>query len=126
MAKQIIAPLNVHPTKGYSHAIKVGNTVYCAGQVGIREDGQLVEGFEEQAKQAFENLKRILDAAGASLKDVIKTITYVTTMEFMTNGYREVRRSYFGDHHPAATLIEVAGLARPELLIEIEAIAVVE
>jgi reactive intermediate/imine deaminase len=126
MAKEIITPLNVHPTRGYSHAIRAGNTIYCAGQVGIKEDGQLVEGFEGQAKQALENLKRVLDASGASLKDVIKTITYVTTMKFMSNGYREVRRSYFGGHQPAATLIQVAGLARPEMLIEIEAIAVIE
>ena len=125
MAKQIITPSNVHQTKGYAHAIKVDNTIYCAGQVGMREDGQLVEGFEGQTKQAFENLKRVLLAAGANLSDVVKTITYVKTMESMT-GYREVRKSYFGDYHPAATLIQVAGLARPELLIEIEAIAVVE
>jgi reactive intermediate/imine deaminase len=125
MTKEIITPSNVHPTKGYAHAIKVCNTVYCAGQVGIKEDGQLVEGFEGQAGQALENLKRVLQAAGATLNDVVKTITYVKTMDSMS-GYREVRKSYFGDHHPAATLIQVAGLARPELLIEIEAIAVVE
>jgi reactive intermediate/imine deaminase len=125
MTKEIITPSNVHQTKGYAHAIKVGNTIYCAGQVGMREDGQLIEGFEGQAKQAFENLKRVLQAAGANLSDVVKTITYVKTMESMSD-YREVRKSYFGDHHPAATLIQVAGLARPELLIEIEAIAVVE
>ena len=125
MTKEIITPSNVHPTKGYSHAIKVGDTIYCAGQVGIREDGQVVEGFEGQTRQALENLNRVLESAGATLNDVVKTITYVKTMQFMSNGYREVRRSYFGDHYPAATLIQVAGLARPDLLIEIEAIAVV-
>jgi 2-iminobutanoate/2-iminopropanoate deaminase len=124
VAKETINPSNVHPTKGYSHAIKAGNTIYCAGQVGIGEDGKVVEGFEEQAGQALENLKRILEAAGATLNDVVKTITYVKTMEYMS-GYREARQKYFGDHRPAATLIQVAGLARPELLIEIEAIAVV-
>jgi len=125
MVKEIITPSNVHPSKGYSHAIKVGNTIYCSGQVGIGEDGQLAEGFEEQAKQALENLKRALEAAGATIKDVVKTITFVKSMESMS-GYREARRSYFGDHYPAATLIQVAGLARPEILIEIEAIAVVD
>jgi len=125
MVKEIISPSNVHPTKGYSHAIKVGSTVYCSGQVGIREDGQLAEGFKEQAKQALENLKRVLEATGATLNDIVKTTTYVKTIESMS-GYREARRSYFGEHYPAATLIQVAGLARPELLIEIEAIAIVE
>ena len=126
MTKEIIIPANVHQSRGYSHAIKVGNTIYVAGQVGIGEDSKVVDGgFEAQAKQALENLKRVLEASGASFKDVVKLNTYVTTMEFMPV-YRELRRSYFGDHYPASTLIQVAGLALPEFLIEIEAVAVIE
>jgi reactive intermediate/imine deaminase len=104
----------------------VGNVIYVSGQVGIGEDNKVAAGgFEAQAKQALENLKRVLEASGASFKDVVKTNTYVTTMEFMS-AYREVRRSYFGDYYPASTLIQVAGLALPEFLIEIEAVAIVE
>ena len=117
MTKEIIIPANVHQSRGYSHAIKVGNTIYVAGQVGIGEDSKVVDGgFEAQAKQALENLKRVLEASGASFKDVVKLNTYVTTMEFMS-AYRELRRSYLGDHYPASTLGQVAGLALPELLI---------
>jgi len=126
VTREIIAPANVHQSRGYSHAIKVGNTVYVSGQVGVGEDSAVAPGgFEAQARQALENLKRVLEAAGVSFKDVVKLNTYVTTMEFMP-AYREVRRNYLGDHYPASTLVQVAGLARPELLIEIEAVAVVE
>src|SRR3989337_1077487 len=126
MTKEIITPSNVHPARGYSHAIKVGNTVYVSGQVGIGADNQVAPGgFEAQARQALENLKQVLEAAGASLKDVVKLNTYVKTVDFMP-GYRDLRRSYFGDHYPASTLVQVAGLARPEFLIEIEAVAVTE
>ena len=67
----------------------------------------------------------MLEASGAHFKDIVKLNTYVTTMEFIPV-YRELRQSYFGDHYPASTLIKVAGLVLPELLIEIEAVAVVE
>ena len=126
MTKETIIPANVHQARGYSHAIKVGNIIYVSGQVGMGEDNKVAAGgFEAQAKQALENLKRVLEASGAYFKDVVKLNTYVTTMEFMTV-YRELRRNYLGDYYPASTLVQVVGLALPEFLIEIEAIAVVE
>ena len=126
MTKETIIPANVHQARGYSHAIKVGNIIYVSGQVGMGKDNKVAAGgFEAQAKQALENLKRVLEASGAYFKDVVKLNTYVTTMEFIPV-YRELRQSYFGDHYPASTLIQVAGLVLPEFLIEIEAVAVVE
>ncbi|MBI2829539.1 MAG: RidA family protein [Chloroflexi bacterium] len=125
MSKEIIVPSNVHPSRGYSHAIKVGNTVYVSGQVGVREDNQVPAEFKEQAGQALENLKRVLTSAGASFDNIVKLNIYVKTLEFM-DSFRELRRNYFGDYYPASTLVQVVSLARPELLIEIEAIAVTE
>ena len=126
MTKETITPANVHQARGFSHAIKAGNIIYVSGQVGIGEDNKVAAGgFEAQAKQALENLKRVLEASGAHFKDIVKLNTYVTTMEFIPV-YRELRQSYFGDHYPASTLVQVAGLVLPELLIEIEAVAVVE
>lgn len=126
MDRHVIAPTNVHPARGYSHAIKVGSTIYVSGQVGIGEDNQVATGgFEGQARQALENLKRVLEAAGASLNDVVKLNTYVKAMDSLPV-YRELRRSYFGDHYPASTLVQVVGLAQPEFLIEIEAVAIIE
>ena len=125
MIRETITPDNVHQARGYCHAIKVDNTIYVSGQVGIGEDNTVVPGgFDAQAKQAFENLKRVLEASGASFKDVVKLNTYVTTVEFMPV-YRELRQNYFNDHYPASTLVQVVRLALPELLIEIEAVAVV-
>lgn len=124
MSKQVIAPSNVHKPRGYSHAIKVGNTIYVAGQVAIREDNQVPPGIADQVGQAMENLKRVLAAAGATLNDVVKLNTYVTSLEVL-NSYRELRLKYFGDYCPASTLVQVVSLARPEYRIEIEAIAVV-
>ena len=67
MPKEVIIPKNVHPTRGYSHAYKCGNTIYVAGQIGWDEEGKLVgEGdVVTQTERAYENLKRVLEAAGA-------------------------------------------------------------
>ena len=126
MKQERIAPDNVMKTTAYAHAIKVGNTIYIAGQVAYDENGNVVGigDFTAQATQTFENLKRVLEAAGASMKDVVMTTTYFRNIEDIPK-LREVRQKYFGDHLVAATGVEVSKLARPELLVEIEAIAVI-
>ncbi|MBI2304060.1 MAG: RidA family protein [Chloroflexi bacterium] len=130
MPKEIIKPDKVFDTfsRGfYSHAIRVGNTIYCAGQVGRDREGMTVGKGDAgaQAAQAFENLKAVLEAAGASLSDVVKTTTYIVNRDDHAK-VREARRRYFGDALPPSTLIIVAGLAYPEILVEIDATAVVE
>ena len=125
MSQEIIVPANVHPARGYSHAIKAGNTIYVAGQVGVGEDNQVVAGgFAAQAAQAMENLQRVLAASGATVRNVVKLNVFVKTLDEMA-GYREARKTYFGDYFPATTIVQVVSLALPELLIEIEAVAVV-
>lgn len=127
MAKQIIAPSTVHPARGYSHAIKVGNTIYVAGQIALDREGNLVGGdnFEAQAEQAFQNLKAIIEAAGATMNDVVKVNIYLKRREDM-QAMRRMRRKYFGDYFPPSTAVAIASLGLPEWLIEVEAIAVVE
>ncbi len=127
MAKQVIVPSTVHPARGYSHAIKAGNTVYVAGQIALDREGNLVGGdnFEAQAEQAFKNLKAVLEAAGATMNDVVKTNVYLKNREDM-QAMRRMRRKYFGDHFPPSTAVTIAALGLPEWLIEVEAIAVVE
>lgn len=126
MAKEFITPQGVHEPRGYSHAVKVGNTIYVAGQVAWDEKRQVVSGgFEAQAVQALENLKRVLEAAGASFKDVVKLNTYIKDLNDLSK-YREIRQRYFGPPLPASTLVQIVSLASPELLIEIEAVAVIE
>lgn len=123
--KQIITPPDVHPTAGYAHAVRVGNTVYVAGQVALDPNGMLVGpgDIEAQAVQVFENLQRVLRAAGASLQDVVKITTFATHFSYrpMIN---EVRARY-GLSQIASTFVVVESLAAPELLVEVEAIAVV-
>jgi enamine deaminase RidA (YjgF/YER057c/UK114 family) len=81
-------------------------------------------GFEAQTIKTFENIKLVLEAAGASLKDVVKITVYVTDMDNIIK-FREIRARYFSPPMPASTGVEVSRLILPELLVEIEAIAVV-
>ncbi|MBI2304029.1 MAG: RidA family protein [Chloroflexi bacterium] len=128
MSKTIIKSDKVFDStsRGYNQAIRVGNTIYCAGQVGRDQEGKPVGKGDvaAQAVQAFENLKAVLEAAGASLSDVVKTTTYVVNRDDRVK-ISEVRRRYFGDALPPSTFI-VAGLAYPEFLVEIDATAVVD
>lgn len=126
MSKEFITPGGVHQPGTYSHAVRAGNTIYVAGQVAWDEQRRVVPGgFEAQAVQALENLKRVLEAAGASFKDVVKVNTYIKNLEDLSK-YREIRERYFSPPFPASTLVQILSLATPELLIEIEAVAVID
>ena len=126
MEKEIIAPVNVSRARGYSHAIKIGNTIYVSGQVALDEEGNLMgEGdMIAQTERAYENLRRVLEAAGATITDIVKlTIFCRDSDSFAKTG--EVRRKYFGNHFPATTAVEVNRLMDPDCLIEVEAVAVI-
>lgn len=117
---------------GYTHVVKVsgGTTIYLSGQVPTNAQGQIVgkNDFDAQVKQVFENLQTALKAAGATFADVVKMNTYVVglTVE-RRNRIREIRRNYLNmDQPPASTLAGVEALYDPEVLIEIEAIAVIK
>ena len=114
---------------GYTHVVEVlrGRTVYIAGQVAFDRSGNVVGAgdFKAQTRQVLENLKAALAAAGATFDNVVKVNTYVTDMGQIQT-LREMRTEYFGARPPASTLVQVVRLARPELMIEIEAIAVVQ
>ncbi len=126
MPREIITPPNVHQPTGYSHAVRVGDTVYVAGQIALDPQGQLVGvgDFAAQAEQAFHNLQRVLEAAGSSLGHIVKLTTYLTRSEDVPR-YRDIRARYLSTSPPASTLLVISALARPEFLVEIEAIAVV-
>jgi|SRR2546430_14730983 len=105
-----------------------GRTVYVAGQVSVDAAGLVVApgDFAGQAQQAYRNLGLALEAAGATPADVTKLTTYVVGYSpLLLPDLGAARRALFGDSLPASTLVGVAHLARPELLIEVEAIAVV-
>ena len=109
----------------YSNGVK---TIYVSGQVGIR-DGEIPNSFIEQMDIVFSNMARQLEAAGASMSDVIKLTGFIVDMNAERRPvYSEVRASYFSaqSQPPASTLIGVSGLVSPNLLVEVEAIAVIE
>jgi reactive intermediate/imine deaminase len=121
------APLS-KPT-GYTHVVEVtgpAKTVYISGQIAFDKDGTVVGAgdMKAQAEQVFRNLQAALDAAGAKFSDVVKMNTYLTDMS-KAPAVREVRARYFGETTPASTLVQVVSLVRPELMLEIEVIAVV-
>lgn len=108
-----------------SQGIRFGDFLFISGQAGYTDEGKIVEGgFRAQADQAFSNLKRALNAAGAGLENVLKVTIFLTDM----GNFREIvelRRRYFREPYPADTIVEVSSLYTPEAMIEIEAIAAV-
>ena len=111
---------------GFSRAVRVGDLVFVSGTVAWGPDGKLV-GLGDvyaQAKQTIANIEHYLRQAGAGLRDVVRTRIYLTDMSH----WEEVARAHreaFADVRPASSLLEVSRLASPEMLVEIEAVAVV-
>ena len=125
-ARFINPPGLVRPT-GYTHDVVSadGRTAYVAGQVALDSSGALVgkDDFRAQAERVYANLRVALASVGASFEDLVKTTTYVTDRKHVAI-LREVRTRVMGAARPPAnTLLVVGGLARPELLLEIEAVA---
>lgn len=114
------------PKVGFSRAVKVGNTVYVSGTVAWGEDGKLVgpDNAYLQAKQTIRNIEKALVEARASLGDVVRTRIFVTDIGFLDDVAR-AHGEAFGDIRPASTMVEVSRLADAEMLVEIEAVAVV-
>ncbi len=125
MSREIINPLD-KPTPVLSPAVKVGNMVYTAGQVGVdpKTNNLAGHGIEEQTRQVMENIKVHIEAAGSSMDKIIKCLVFITDMKHF-QGLNEVYKSYFTGDPPARSCVEVSALARPELIVEIEAIATI-
>ncbi len=119
-------PDTVHAPRGYSHSVEApaGATwVHIAGQVGVRPDGSVVEDARGQIDQVWVNLGAQMEAAGLSRDNIVKTTVFLTRREDI-DYYRESRGAFFGDSPPASTLLFVAGLADPAMVVEVEAICV--
>jgi enamine deaminase RidA (YjgF/YER057c/UK114 family) len=131
--KQFINPDGLVKSPSYSHAVSVtgGRMIFISGQVSLNEKGELVGGNDlgAQTRRVFENMKVVLAAAGATFSDVVKLTYYVKNYNpEKVTAIREARSQYFPKDKPppASTLVGVETLFRDDVLIEIEAIAVVQ
>ena len=124
--KTYLNPDTMSQPRGFTNVVKVGNTAYIAGQVSVSRDGSVVgKGDPEaQARQIWHNLEAAVKSIGGTLNDIVKTTTYVTNINYAA-AVRKVREERFPSNPPTSTLLVVAGLANPDFMIEIEAIAVV-
>lgn len=121
-----LSPTSIHPPFApYSPGVEVASRsrlVFVSGQLGIAKDGTIPTDCAGQAELAFANIEAILGEAGMALKDIVRINAYVTGREHL-QPYMQVRNRLFGEPLPASTLMIVAGFARPEFVVEIEAIA---
>ena len=122
-----VNPPTLSKAVGYTHLVETagGRTLYVSGQVSLDPAGKVVGvgDVAAQARQVFENLKAALAAANASLEHVVKITVFMTDLAGLA-AFRAIRSEYFPKQPPASSLVRVAGLVLPELLIEIEAVAV--
>ena len=119
-------PAAIAKPGGYTHVVEVtgpGRIVYIAGQLGLKQNGDIAGDFRAQCVQAFENLKAALAAVGATFDDVVKLNNYLIDIPKNLGIYREVRDKYVNTSQPpASTTVGVTALARPDALFEAEAI----
>jgi enamine deaminase RidA (YjgF/YER057c/UK114 family) len=128
MPKEIFCAPSVYNPTRYAQGVKTtgGTIVWISGQVSQDRDGKVVHqgDFAAQGRQALANLKAMVEAAGGTIHDIIKVNTYLTDLRYREELAR-IRAEFFPDGKlPASTLVGVTGLADPDMLLEIEAIAV--
>lgn len=137
VAKHVLRPAGVWDpaNAGFDHpqpfsqgiACDAGRMVFAAGQVALGENGAVIGGGDPaaQTEAALENLQRVLNEGGATLGDVMRLTVFLTDMADLP-AVQEVRARYFPVDPPASSTIEISALVVPELLVEIDAIAVVD
>lgn len=126
MSKQILstqdAPAAIGP---YSQAVKVGNLIFTSGQLPINpQNGELVADIEGATKQSLENVKAILESAGSSMSNIVKTVVFLRSMDDFA-AMNTVYATYFPNNPPARSAVQVARLPK-EAIVEIEAVALAE
>lgn len=113
--------------RAYSQAVitEGGRIVWLAGQVGAADasGNSLAGDFDGQVREVFARLSQTLEEAGGSLADMVTMTVFITDARY-GDRFTELRREIFGDNFPASALITIAGLARPEMLVEVQGIAV--
>lgn len=123
-----LSPSSIHPAfSRYSLGVEVSSRsryVFCSGQIGIKADGSIPADCSGQTRVCFDNIAAVLAEAGMGFGDVVKLNAFVTGREHLAE-YMKVRNELFPEPFPASTLMIVSGFARPEFVVEIEAIAAI-
>jgi 2-iminobutanoate/2-iminopropanoate deaminase len=115
----------VAPMGPYSQAMLTpgsGHWLHIAGQIGVRPDGELADGVEAQTEAVWSNIVALLAAAGMTVDHLVKINSYLVDPAHVPT-FGAVRARFLGDARPASTLVVVAALARPQWLVEVEAVA---
>jgi enamine deaminase RidA (YjgF/YER057c/UK114 family) len=126
--RQLIKPAGTEPLYDnfhFSPATRVGDTIWVSGQVGIDANMVPASGMEAQARLAFQSLKTILDAAGASMEDIVEIMTFHLDLRGEMEAFVKVKDEFLPDRYPSWTAVGVTQLAMPELRVEIRAVAVI-
>lgn len=126
MPKEQIVTDKVKPVAAYSTGFKCsgGSLIMLAGMVAVGTDGNTVGKGDmgAQTQKVFENIRDTLEAAGATLKDIIRLTVYVTDRTLFSD-HMKVRMNFVSEPYPASTLLIISGLANPDWLVEIDAVA---
>jgi len=125
--KRIVHPEDMYPTAGYARAVQAGNTIYIAGHIAKNSRNEIVGigDVERQAEQVFQNIGHVLKAAGATFDDIVKINCFALSAEYRMP-ILAVRDKYLKQRTYVSTYVVPQALAHPDLLLEIEAIAVVD
>jgi 2-iminobutanoate/2-iminopropanoate deaminase len=126
--KKVIAPNNLHRPFGYAHAIQIDKTLYISGQIPLDMAMNVVgkNDMAAQTEQVYANLRKVLEDAGGTMRNIVMLNIYCTDIESFDKQTRGLRKKYFGDYYPAITAVEVKRLYRPDFMIEVEAVAVLD
>ena len=123
--ERITSPQVAEPAPGmWSNCLRVGDTVYVSGMTARAMDGETLLGNDEyeQSKVVFAKIRNLVEAAGGRMDDVVKMTIFVTDIAKNREVWR-ARKEFFSGDFPACSLVEVSKLAKPEILVEIEAVA---
>lgn len=120
--ERFMVPGEMEPVSHYCHVVKAGGHIWLSGMVGVASDGSIPEDTAEQFQIALDTIDRCLRHAGGRPDQVVKVQVFMTDITERA-AINPARIAYFGEHKPASTLVEVAGLVDPRMKVEIEAVA---